>query len=529
MIDQQTRQIIHALHQKGYNARKIASDLNLSRNAVRAAILLKGEMPQGNRKDKIEFDPVLLGKLYTECDGRSQRLYEILTEEHGVHMKYSTLTRMLRDLSISTSVKLRCEREPDQPGVEMQHDTSDYKVKLGGKMVKLICSLLYLRYSKRRYLIFYRAFNRFKMKCFFHKALMYWGFSACNCIIDNTNLARKRGTGKNALIAAEMTAFSSRYGFTFHCHEIKHSNRKAGNERSFFTVTTNFLAGRTFTTLEDLNAQAFEWATKRLYHRPVAKSGMIPAKAFEHEIPYLNKLPEKLPAPYWPHERVTDQYGYISFDANYYWVPGIQRDTLKVLEYDAHLELYRRRELLASYPFPNDGVRNKLFSPAGKPAPKFRPKNRKKPTAEEQKRLRAMDSTVGEYLDFALKVKGLQPHHFVRGLFTLSGRVSASLFIATVKRALRYRITRLETLERIAVLDLTATGEMFSNVEVDEHLQQRESYIEGQRTDAPDFSEYEQMLDIKDDGDDGNNDEDGLIKDNGKATDESPAKGTHDG
>ena len=65
---------------------------------------------------------------------------------------------------------------PDEPGAEMQHDTSPYLVKLADRESKLIASLLYLRYSKRRYLKFYRAFNRFKMKCFLHEALMFWGY-----------------------------------------------------------------------------------------------------------------------------------------------------------------------------------------------------------------------------------------------------------------------------------------------------------------------------------------------------------------
>ncbi len=46
---------------------------------------------------------------------------------------------------------------------------------VGGQRVKLVASLLYLRYSKRRYLKFYRVFNRFTMKCFLHEALMFWG------------------------------------------------------------------------------------------------------------------------------------------------------------------------------------------------------------------------------------------------------------------------------------------------------------------------------------------------------------------
>ena len=39
------------------------------------------------------------------------------------------------------------------------------------------------------------------------------GYSAGRCIIDNTNLARLRGTGKHAVIAPEMAEFSKRYGF----------------------------------------------------------------------------------------------------------------------------------------------------------------------------------------------------------------------------------------------------------------------------------------------------------------------------
>ena len=39
---------------------------------------------------------------------------------------------------------------------------------------------------------------------------------------------------------------------------------KAGEERSFWTVETNFLPGRAFQSLEDLNAQALAWATVRL-------------------------------------------------------------------------------------------------------------------------------------------------------------------------------------------------------------------------------------------------------------------------
>jgi hypothetical protein len=136
--------------------------------------------------------------------------------------------------------KARCEEKPDEPGVEMQHDTSVYRVALGERSVRLSASLLYLRYSKRRYLKFYPAFNRFRMKCSFHESLSFWGFAARQCIIDNTNLARLRGTGRDAVITPEMAAFAKSYGFEFLCHAVGHPNRKAGEERGFYTVETNF-------------------------------------------------------------------------------------------------------------------------------------------------------------------------------------------------------------------------------------------------------------------------------------------------
>jgi hypothetical protein len=114
------------------------------------------------------------------------------------------------------------------------------------------------------------------------------------CIIDNTNLARLRGSGKNTVIIAEMELFARTYGFTFACHEINHSNRKTVEERSFFTVTTNFLPGHEFESMDDLNTQAHLWATVKFANRPVSKTGLIPVKSFEYALPRDEKIKNQL-------------------------------------------------------------------------------------------------------------------------------------------------------------------------------------------------------------------------------------------
>ena len=395
MIEPDVRNAIYQLHQQGMSLREISRRLHISRNAVRRIVKQEGKFARRERSDKKQIDPQLLERLYRECDGRMQRIHERLVEEEGLQVGYSTLTRILRDFGLSRSQPVRCDRVPDEPGAEMQHDTSLYRVKFGGQWITVIASLLYLRYSKRRYLRFYRVFTRFVMKCFLHEALMFWEYAAARCIIDNTNLARLRGAGSRAIIVPEMEAFSQRYGFQFVCHALDHPNRKAGNERSFWTVETNFLPGRTFRSLEDLNAQARQWATERMEQRVQTKARVIPAQLFEHERLSLHPLPAHLPAPYQTHQRVTDQYGYVAFGANYYWVPGTRREEVKVLQYADGLKIFGHSECLAEYALPPDGTRHQHYSPAGEPKPRHQPQKRRRDAKLEEQHLRDGKGRVG--------------------------------------------------------------------------------------------------------------------------------------
>ena len=491
MIEEDRRKAIFLLHQEGMPLREIARRLHVARATVATIIRQAGAVPKIKRSDKLELDEEVLRDLYALCDGYVTRVHEKLLEK-GIKVAYTTLTERLRQLGISVVSDQRCDEVPDEPGLEMQHDTSPYGLEIGGRKVPVVGSLLYLRYSKRRYLIFYRRFNRFRMQCFFHEALTYWQYSAPQCIIDNTNLARLpgRGTGKDAVIVPEMEAFGLRYGFRFLCHAIGHADRKAGEERSFLTVETNFFPGRTFASLEDLNAQALEWATVRMETKVQGKTRVIPAKAFEHERQYLQGLTPHLPAPYLAHERDTDQYGYAAFDGNYYWIPGTERKKVKILEYSERLKIYLERELIAEYPLPPDGIKNEKFSPpGGRQAPPREPQNRRSSETEE-KHLRCLGEALGAYLDFALGQKGIQRHLFIRRLLGLSRRMSAELFIKSIERAHKYRIVDLATIERIASLHL-AQAEL-PLVEVDPSFTEREAYREGAVTDLPDLSKYEE-------------------------------------
>ena len=495
MIEPDLRAAIVAMYKNGMGIQAIARSLGISRNTVRGIIDQGGAVRLAPRSDAVTPDSALLAELYQQCSGWKERIWEKLKDEHGIEIGYSTLTRKIRELGLGQ--KPRAAHVGDEPGVEMQQDTSPYRVKIGGVTSGVIGCSLYYRYSKERFLRFYRAFNRFRMKCFFHEALLHFGYAAGKCIVDNTNLAVHHGTGPDAVMHPEIVAFARRYGFRFEAHSLGHSDRKAGEERSFWTVETNFFPGREFSSLEDLNSQALRWATEIQANRPRAKSGLIPAEAFKYESAFLIKVVPELPAPYVPHDRTIDQYGFVAFGSNYFWLPSGERGDVKVLEYASEIKIYQGRRLLIGYPLPPDGTKNEIF-PKDRPHIPYQPRNRDKRSGEEEKALRGVSSAVGAYLDFILKGTGALRHRHLRDLHGLYRRLSPSLFAKVIERAHRYKVDDVRALDEIARLLARDDAEFISDAPFDEGYEDREQYREGRITDAPDLSNYEQLLEDED-------------------------------
>lgn len=455
-----------------------------------------GELTE--RSDRKRVDESLLTRLHEDCRGYVQRMHEILTEEHGVSIGYSTLTRLVRAQGLGVAPKPRSERFPDVAGEEMQHDTSLHQVRIGPSKQKVVSSGLYLRYSKMRYVRFYRRFDRFVMKCFIDEALRHWGYCAHTCIIDNSSVIILHGSGSSAVIHPEAVAFADNYGFTWKAHALGHANRKAGKERNFRTMETNFLPGRSFRSLEDLNQQAIHWATVRYARRPQAKTKLVPLELFEAEKGALVRLPEFICPPYRHHTRLIDTYGYCSFDGNYYWVPeSVGTRTVTLVEYAHQLSIVERNRELVRYDLAPDGVKNKLFVPDGHSgAPRGVPKNRKLGCEPQKSRLQQLGQPVAAYLELIVSPECTAVHHrpaFVRWLYTLSQQLGAPLFRATLQRALDYRVYDRGALLRIAAqLARNDAGPALSLPQASEQYRTRPAYRDGEFTQENDTS-YNQL------------------------------------
>lgn len=468
--------------------------LELDIKTIRSILGSDCNLQQKQRHDSIDIDEALLEKLYRECDGYIHRIHEKLSEEHKIAVGYSTLTRLLRNKGIGVKQPDRSWQVPDLPGEEMQHDTTIYQIQMGAKKHKIVCSGLYLRYSKMRYIKFYRHFNRFNMKCFLDEALKFWGYCPKTCVIDNTNLAVLYRSGSQAVFNPEMIVFANNYGFSWKAHAINHPNRKAGTERNFWTVETNFLPGRKFESLQDLNSQAFDWATDRYAKRPHAKTKLIPLELFEIEKNSLQKLSDFISSPYLQHTRLVDQYGYISFNANFYWIAEtVKARSVIVLQYADELRLFDGTHEITRYKTAPDGVVNMTIAPEGcSRLPRFLPNNRKLGCEQEEKVLKELGSVVVNYIAMVYSPQSgiKQCHAFIRGLYHLYRRWGMDLFVKTMERAYLYRVNTLAQLETIAGLllkeDIVQGG---VDIDINDDYQNRKTFQDGR------FSE-EKSLDL---------------------------------
>ncbi len=501
MKTEHLREAVRTLFESGKRKREIARFLGIDVKTVRNILREEQSTPK-TRNDKKLVDYDLLKNLHSECDGYAQRMHEILTEERKIPIGYSTLTRLLREYGIGIRAEQRNQKYPDVPGAEMQHDTSLYTLKLGGERRKVVCSGLYFRFCKMRYVKFYTRFNRFRMKCFFHEALTFFGYTAKSCIIDNTNLAVLYGTGERAVIHPEMLGFAAKYGFQWKAHRIRQANRKAGKERNFFTLQTNFFPARSFADLDDLNRQALDWATRRFASRPQSKTRLIPCELFEQEKPYLLKLPAYIEPPYQEHKRSVDRYGYVAFDGNYYWVPVKAKGKLPVIEYERSISIYHNHRKLESYPLPPEEVKNKQFAPDGVTAPFQAPRSRKYRCKEEEKQLRDMAELCGVYLDYVQSKACKIPHKpkLIRELHRLAKKMSRSLFLKTIERALEYQVAAITSIERIAEQLIRNEMQEFPEIPLSNQYENRANYQEGRFSSEADLKRYRELMQEQEDG-----------------------------
>jgi transposase len=320
VLKRETRTAILALAARGVGKRAIARTLGISRRSL-LKVLASGcaEPPTLLRPHKAAAHRAKILALHASCRGNLVRVREELLAQ-GVEISYPALTSFCRHNGIGMEPKTAAGHYHFDPGQEMQHDTSPHKAEIGGRSQTVHSAAAVLAYSGMLFFQAYPRFRRFECKVLLTEACRYFGGAPAQIMIDNTHVVVLRGTGAAMVPVPEMVAFAERFGFLFRAHERGDVNRSARVERPFHFIEHNFFAGRSFTDLDDLNAQARQWCDQ-VNQRYVRSRRARPSELFALERTALRPLPLWVPDPYELARRSVDVEGFVTFDTNRYSVP----------------------------------------------------------------------------------------------------------------------------------------------------------------------------------------------------------------
>ena len=220
------------------------------------------------------------------------------------------------------------------PGEQMQCDWGHFgHLQIGRARRPLMAFVMVLSSSRQ---IFLRFFLNARMDSFLRghvEAFAAFNGSSRVVLYDNLKSAVLERQGDAIRFNPELLALASHYRFEPRPVAVARGNQKGRVERAIRFIRDSFFAARTFTDLDDLNAQARAWANGTAADRRWPEDSRLSVRqAFEAEGASLLALPKQAFA---LGERLAvsvDKTPYVRFDLNDYSVPHTYvRRTLAVL------------------------------------------------------------------------------------------------------------------------------------------------------------------------------------------------------
>jgi transposase len=232
----------------------------------------------------------LIRKLVLEDELTAERVLEEL-QATGYPGGYTILKEYIRTFRPRPSRRPH-DRFETAPGEQGQVDLSSYTVMLGLTPTKVVCFSMIFGFSRWQFLRFLlHADARSVSHC---HVLAFEEASGVptEILYDRMKQVVIESWKDGVLFHPVFEAMVSHYGFTAIPLAPGYKEGKGKVEEPFRFVEGNFLPGRKFHDLEDLNRQAIEWRDKKAgrEHRTTHEE---PAARLDEERPRLIALPER--------------------------------------------------------------------------------------------------------------------------------------------------------------------------------------------------------------------------------------------
>jgi len=332
----------------------IAAQLGIHHSTV-DRVLSQAGMPKAERTRRVSiidpYLPFIIETLAQYPKLTATRLYTMAQQRGypGGPSQFRSHVAQLRPRKPSEAyLRLRT-----LPGEQAQVDWGHFGyVQIGRAKRPLMAFVMVLSWSRR---IFLRFYLNQRMESFLRghvAAFDAWGALPRVLLYDNLKSAVLERRDEAIRIHPTLLALSAHYHFEPRPVAIARGNEKGRVERAIRYIRDSFFAGRQWSDIDDLNAQADAWCATTAANRPCPEDqNMTVSEAFEQEQPQLLVLPDN---PFETDERVEAHVGktpYIRFDLNDYSVPSTQvRRTLTVIASLTRVRVLDGSEVIAEHP-----------------------------------------------------------------------------------------------------------------------------------------------------------------------------------
>lgn len=310
---------IRGLHREGHSIRQLAAMTGRSRNTIRKT--LREKLPQQiitrKRTSKLEPFKEHLRERAEGCGLSAVRLLEEI-RLMGFTGSLRTVRRYVGSLNIGRSSKRRTVRFETPPGKQAQADWA-YCGRFpdaNGTMVPIYAFVIVLAWSRMMYVEFTTSMKLpWLIRCH-QAAFRFFGGWPMEILYDNMKQVRLGPDRWNPLF----TNFVEHYGIVARTHRIRRPRTKGKVERMVDYVKDNFLAGRTFHGIDELNAQVMQWLATVAHVRVHGTTGERPIDRWPNEglTGYESIRPYQIEQ---SALRKADWEGYVRFGRSRYSVP----------------------------------------------------------------------------------------------------------------------------------------------------------------------------------------------------------------
>jgi transposase len=323
MLEMEEWFMLRDLYRKGLSISQIARQTGHDRKTVRTYVKSE-ELPvpkeQAKKGSKLDaFEDYILNKL-KEGPFTASRLFKEI-QEMGFAGKYTIVKDFVREVRPEQGVQA-VYRYETKPGVQAQVDWSEFgKVELDGKMLKLYCFNMILGYSRMRYIEFTLSIDATTLiKCHLNAFRFFGGYTK-EILYDNMKqvVIKRAVKSSDSEWNLKFEDFFKHYGFIPRLCRPYRPQTKGKVENNIGFVRRDFFLGRSFASLQDMNAQAIGWLN-RVNSNEHGTTHEIPKERIKSEgLKPIDGVPEYLI--FLEETRKISKDCFISYLGNKYSVP----------------------------------------------------------------------------------------------------------------------------------------------------------------------------------------------------------------